>query len=136
MNKRKIIYAAAIVVGLVVVALGTVLVLRAFNSPEADSSQTATPVNSEITNLIKESDTLLGNGDIDGAVARLNEAHDIAKKEGNADAQWDIEVRIDYAKNTVVAPQPEQPEGNTYTPVPPDESGRDGESTTIVKTAP
>lgn len=122
MSKKKVIYiilgavAAVLIAGAGVVAA----LLYNANNNHNDSSGLRQTENKKIDSLILESDNLLANGNKDGAVTRLEEARRLAEALGDKDKQWDIEVRIDYTKNTDLAPV-STPKGD-YEPASPDAS--------------
>jgi hypothetical protein len=103
MSKKKVIYIIGSIIGVVLlVGVGFIAVslYKTHNTQDGNGAQQSD--NKKIDSLIRESDDLMAKGDKDGAVERLEEAQELAKESGDKDKQWDIEVRIDYTKNTDV----------------------------------
>ena len=132
MSKKKVIYIIGSIVGaILLVSVGFIAVslYKTHNTQDGNGAQQSD--NKKIDSLIRESDDLMAKGDKDGAVNRLQEAQGLAKDSGDKDKQWDIEVRLDYTKNTDV-PAVDVPKGD-YTPVTTDPSQQNVKTDTVTQ---
>jgi len=121
MSKKKVIYIIGSIVGVILlVGIGFIAVslYKTHNTQDGNGAQQSD--NKKIDSLVRESDDLMARGDKDGAINRLEEAQKVTKESGDKDKQWDIEVRLDYAKNADV-PAIDMPKGD-YAPVATDPS--------------